>query len=162
MGLDPVERGWFARHSAISTILVIVLIAVAFMGLKFVQEKYFPAEPKEFKTPVFLNYTFNDINQYFDLDSNLTSAEQEKLFEENYKYNVFKWTCKPISCQEIVGKPTLKLICTEYGFTEDVRIVMQGNCTDAARQMEVTVVFQLMSKTGGNYYLGRSGRIADE
>ncbi|MBW2964957.1 hypothetical protein KY363_05870 [Candidatus Woesearchaeota archaeon] len=160
-GLDPEEAGWAKRHPVVSTIFVIILIAVLGMGLKFLQEKYFPAETQEYKTPIFINESFDDLNRFFGVDTNLTDKQQKDLFDDKYRYNVFKWTCRPLSCQELVGKPTLKLICAESGFTEDLRIVMQENCTDVSGKPEVTVVFQLVSKTTGDYYLGRSGKVVE-
>lgn len=160
-GLDPIELSWTKKHPVASTILVIILIAVLGMGLKFFQEKYFPAEQQEFKTPVFINESFEELNTYFGVDTNLTDKQQKELFDDKYRYNVLKWTCRPLSCQELVGTPTLKLICSESGFTEDLRVAMQENCTDVAGKPEVTVVFQIVSKTTGDYYLGRAGRIVE-
>jgi hypothetical protein len=154
------EKSWTKRHPVASTILVIILIAAIFTGLKFLQEKYFPAQPKEIREPIFVNETFEQVNQYFTIGSNLTDKEQDQLFSERYKYNIFRWHCQTLSCQKLVGKPTLKLICSEQAFTEDVRIVMQENCTKPL-PYEVTVLFQLVSKTTGDYYLGRSGMIVE-
>jgi hypothetical protein len=161
-GLDPEEKGWAARHQVATTFIVIAIIAAVFTVLKILQPIYFPAEEKEFKTPVFLNETFIEVDAFFNTDSNLTEDEQNTLFDEKYKYNVVKWTCRPISCQELLNQPTLKLVCKEYGITEDVRIAMKEDCTEQAKQAELTVVFQLMSKTTGEYYLGRSGRVVTE
>ncbi len=109
-----------------------------------------------------MNNSFDDVNKYFTIGSNLTDKEMKLLFDAEYKYNVFKWTCRPLSCQELLGKPTLKLICSEYGFTEDLRVVMKENCTGIGNKLEATVVFQLVSKTTGDYYLGRSGRVVEK
>ncbi|MBN1545018.1 hypothetical protein JW898_06175 [Candidatus Woesearchaeota archaeon] len=162
MGIVPEEKGWAGRHPVITTIIVIILIAAAGFGLRVLQQKYFPAETQEFTTPVFLNESYYDVDQYFDVNSNLTEKEQDELFDTKYKFNVVKWTCKPISCQELVGTPTLKLICNENGFTEDVRVAMKEDCSDSAENQEVTVVFQLISKTTGEYYLGRSGMVVEQ
>ena len=159
MGLDPEEKGWAGKHPVAATLLVILLIVGIGGTLIYLQPIYFPKEEKEVKTPIFLNYTFEEVDAHFNLDSNLTDEEKEELFEEEYKYNVVKWTCKPISCQELVGQPTLKLICKDRGFTEDVRISMKEDCKEEAQKGEVTVVFQLMTRTTGEYYLGRSGRV---
>jgi hypothetical protein len=159
MGLNPEEKGWMARHSFIVTVVVILLIVAGGIALRSIQQKYFPAEEMEFKEPVFVNQSFEDVNAYFNLESELSDAEKDALFEENYKYNVFKWTCKPIGCQELMGAPTLKLICDERGFTEDLRVAMKEDCKEAALRPEVTVIFQLISKTTGEYYLGRSGTV---
>ena len=159
MGLDPEGKSWGKRHPVIVTFLVIILIVIAGTGLKLLQKKYFPAKEVEFKEPVFINQSFKEVDSLFSVESNLTEEDQDELFEQKYKYNVFRWTCRPISCQQIMGAPTLKLVCKEYGFTEDVRIAMKEDCTEAAKQPEVTVVFQLLSKTTGEYYLGRSGKI---
>ncbi|MBW2972207.1 hypothetical protein KY359_04190 [Candidatus Woesearchaeota archaeon] len=162
MGIMPEEKSWFAKHPVVTTFLIILLLTAAFFGARFFQQKYFPAKEINFTAPVFINESYYDVDQYFDVDSNLTEEEQDDLFETKYKFNVVKWTCKPISCQEIMGAPTLKLICNENGFTEDVRVAMKEDCTDVAKTFQVTVVFQLMSKTTGEYYLGRSGRVAEE
>lgn len=162
MTLDPEEKGWAARHQVAFTFIIIACIAAVFTTLKILQPIYFPAEEQEFKTPEFLNETFDQVDAHFNLDSNLTDDEKEALFDESYMYNVVKWTCRPISCQEILSAPTLKMVCKEYGFTEDVRIAMKEDCTEVAQQSEVTVVFQLMSRTSGEYYLGRSGRVVQE
>ncbi len=159
-GLDPEEKGWSAKHPIVATLIIILFIAVLGGTLKYLQMVYFPAEQMEFETPEFLNQSFNEVDSYFNMESNLTEEEQEILFEEEYKYNVVKWTCRPISCQEILNQPTLKLICKEHGFTEDVRVAMKEDCTEEAQKPEVTVVFQLISRTSGEYYLGRSGRVA--
>ena len=124
MGLDPEGPGWIARHQVATTFIVIAVISVIFTGLKMLQPIYFPAEDKEFKTPEFINLTFDQVDEYFNLDGNLTDAQKEALFDADYRYNVFRWTCRPISCQEMLGAPTLKMVCKEYGFTEDVRIAM--------------------------------------
>jgi hypothetical protein len=123
------------------------------------QNRYMPVEQKEYKTPVFLNESYEEVDSNFNLASNLTLEEQDLLCDEKYKYNVVQWTCRPLGCQKLVGKPTLKLICSSGGYTEDVRVAMEEECEEAARQMELTVVFQLVSKTTGEYYLGRSGKI---
>ncbi|MBW2967980.1 hypothetical protein KY362_05835 [Candidatus Woesearchaeota archaeon] len=161
MGLEP-EPSWVKRHGTFVTIVAILLIAAAGTGLKFAQQIYFPmGEAEEVKTPVFLNETFEEVDRYFNIDSNMTDDEKAEYFDANYKYNVVKWTCKPLSCQELLGAPTLKLVCKERGFTEDVRIAMKENCTDASQKGETTVIFQLMTKTTGEYYLGRAGRIVE-
>ncbi|MBU2561102.1 MAG: hypothetical protein KKD17_02310 [Nanoarchaeota archaeon] len=162
MGIVPEEKGWASRHPIITTIIAIILIAAAGLGLRVLQQKYFPAEAQEFTAPVFINESYYEVDQYFDVNSNLTQKEQDELFDTKYRFNVVKWTCEPISCQEVLGTPTLKLICNENGFTEDARVAMKEDCTESAKRPEVTVVFQLMSKTTGAYYLGRSGRVVEE
>ncbi len=162
MTLDPEEKGWTAKHSIITTVLILFIIAAIGIFLKYLQPIYFPAEEQEFQNPVFLNESFEQVDAHFNLDSNLTDSEKDALFEEKYKYNVVKWTCRPISCQEILSAPTLKMICKESGFTEDVRISMKEDCSDDVAVMSLTVVFQLMSRTTGEYYLGRSGRVVKE
>jgi hypothetical protein len=160
MGLDPEEKGWAARHPAISTFLVVLVIAAAgFAALKYLKP-YISAEEKIRTNPVFLNESYLEVDKYFDINTNLTEKQQDELFKTKYQYNIFKWTCKPLSCQEVIGKPTIKLVCNPNGISEDVRIAMSENCTDQAGSDQVTVVFQLLSKTTGNYYLGRSGKIA--
>ena len=162
MTLDPNEKNWFEKHPFTTTIMVLILIVAAGTGLKILQQKYFPAEMRDYQEPVFLNMTFEEVDAYFNMDSNLTKEAQDALFDLDYRYNAFKWTCKPISCQELMGVPTIKLVCDEYGFTEDVRIVMKEDCADAVQEAQVTVVFQLISKTTGEYYLGRSGKMIAE
>jgi len=162
MDLNPEEKGWAAKHPVIVTLLVVMLIVAVGFTLRHFQQIYFPVEEKEFETPVFLNDSFEHVDRFFNLESNMTDEEKDKYFDENYKYNVVKWTCRPISCQELLNQPTLKLICKERGFTEDVRIAMKEDCSEDASKSEVTVVFQLMTRTTGEYYLGRSGRIVKE
>lgn len=161
MDLDPEEKGWTARHSVITTIIILFIIGIVGGTLKMLQPVYFPAEEQEFETPVFLNSSFQEVDSYLNLDSNMTEEQKEVFFEENYKYNVFKWNCRPISCTEILGAPTLKMVCKERGFTEDLRVAMKEDCSGVATEPELTVVFQLMSRTTGEYYLGRSGRIVE-
>ncbi|MBI5880551.1 hypothetical protein HZB90_00300, partial [archaeon] len=88
-----------------------------------------------------------------------TNEEQDKLFDERYRYNAFKWTCRSLGCVKLVGKTTLKLVCRTDGFTEDLRLGMNEDCTDSASLPEVTVTFQLLSKTEGEYYVGRAGKV---
>lgn len=163
MGLDPEEKGWGKRHPVALTILVVILIVAAGTGLRMLQQKYFPSEGEgmEFTEPVFINQSFEEVDSRFNVHSNLTDAEKDELFENEYKYNVFKWTCRPLSCQELMGAPTLKLVCNERGFTEDLRVAMKEGCRDAEQLPEATVIFQLMSKTTGEYYLGRSGTLVE-
>jgi hypothetical protein len=158
MGIVPEERGFSARHPAVTTVLVIILIAALGTGLKLAQMKYFPAQQQEFKAPVFLNESFDEVDSHFNTRSNLTTAQQDELFSNNYRFNVVKWTCRPLNCEMIIGLPTLKLICQQQGFAEDVRVSMKNDCTNLVGRPEVTVVFQLVSRTSGEYYLGRSGR----
>jgi len=158
MGIAP-EEGWAKRHPAASTIIVILLIALIGAGLKVIQVRYFPAEKQEYINPVFINESFAEVDSHFNLNSNVSEAEQDALFSSRYRYNIFNWTCRPINCRGILGKPTMNLVCKEQGFTEDVRIAMDTDCADAAKSMQVTVLFQLMTRTTGEYYLGRSGKI---
>jgi len=158
--LDPVDSTWSKRHPVFATLLAIMLIAGVGTGLKFLQEKYFPVDDKEFTTPIFINETFKQVHMNFDFDSNLTKKEQNRLFDEKYRYNIVKWTCKPLSCREQLGKPTIKLICQDFGLSGDVRVTLQGNCTSAAVSDQATVAFQLISKTQG-YYLGRAGKVVE-
>jgi hypothetical protein len=162
MGLDPAEKNWFSRHPVATTIMVIILIAAAGTALKLLQQIYLPVEEREYTTPVFLNESYEEVDGQFNIESELTREQQDELFDSKYKYNVVKWTCEPISCQKLLGKHTLKLICKERGMTEDVRIAMKEDCSDVVVQSEVTVIFQLLSKTTGEYYLGRSGTIVKE
>ena len=159
MGIVPEEKGFAGRHPAITTVLVIILIAAIGTGLKFAQMKYFPAQQQEFKAPVFLNESFDEVDLHFNTKSNLTQEQQDELFSNNYRFNVVKWTCRPLNCENIVSLPTLKLICQEQGFAEDVRVSMKEDCADLVGKPEVTVIFQLVSRTAGEYYLGRSGRV---
>lgn len=162
MGLDPNEKNWFGKHPLAMTIIVIVFIVAVGITLKVLQQKYFFVEEREYKEHIFVNMTFDDVDKLFNMDSNLTEDEKNSLFDLDYKYNVFKWTCKPISCNEIMGIPTIKLICDDYGFTEDVRIALKNDCNGMVQDAQVTIVFQLISKTTGEYYLGRSGNVVGE
>ena len=157
MGIAP-EDSWPKRYPVAGTLLVIFLIAFAGAALKFAQMKYFPAKAQEYTVPVFINETFAQFDSKFNLNNNMSEAQQDVLFNERYRYNIFNWTCKPLSCEKIIGKPTLKLVCKEEGFTEDVRIAMDEDCVDAAKKPMVTVMFQLLTRTTGEYYLGRSGK----
>ncbi|NQU79270.1 hypothetical protein HQ545_05900 [Candidatus Woesearchaeota archaeon] len=161
--IDPEknEHSWFVRHPAVTTFTIMFLIIAAGTALHIVKNEYFPSEVQEFKNPVFLNHTFEEVDILFSVNSNMTEKEQDDLFDSEYRYNVFKWSCKPIGCHDVVGQPTLKLVCKEYGYTEDVRILMKEECGDVADKSQVTVVFQLMSKTTGEYYLGRSGTVVE-
>ena len=161
MGIAP-EQSWSGRHTAITTILIMLLIVSAGVGLKMLQNKYFPAKPQEYNVPVLLNESYQQTDQHFNIYSNLSDDQKDNLFRNKYMFNIANWTCKPLGCQKMFGKYTLKLTCKDQGFTEDVRIAMDDDCTDAAQKQEITVICQLMTRTTGEYDLGRSGRIVNK
>jgi hypothetical protein len=162
MGIIP-EKSWSGRHPTLTTIIIILLIVGAGAGLKLLQNKYFPPpKPPEYKVPVLINESFQDVDRQFKLYSNLSEDQKDILFKDKYVFNIFNWTCRPLGCEKMIGKSTLKLICKESGFTEDVRIAMDEDCAEAAQKLEVTVLFQLVTRTTGEYYLGRAGRIINK
>ncbi|MFH1064666.1 MAG: hypothetical protein V1729_06290 [Candidatus Woesearchaeota archaeon] len=159
MDLDPAEKSWGERHPYIKTVFLVVLILAAGVTLKILQGKYMTVEEKVYKTPVFMNESFYEVNSHFGINSNLSEEEQDALFEESYQYNLFEWSCRPVDCETIIGKHSLKLICNDRSYAEDLRVMVKEDCVEVAREPEVTVRFQLISRTIGSYYLGRSGVI---
>jgi hypothetical protein len=162
MGIMPEEKGFAARHRAFTTIALILIIIAVGIGLRYIQQKYFPAQEQVYKEPVFINESFEEVDKNFNVRSSLTPEEKDTLFKQKYQYNAFKWTCKPLGCVKLMGKTTLKLICRSDGFTEDLRLGMNEDCTEAEKQPGVTVSFQLLSKTEGEYYIGRAGTIVSD
>ena len=62
----------------------IVVIASLGVGLKMLQSKYLPGKEIEFKTPVFINDSFETVDAYFNFNSNMTEEERDKLFDSNF------------------------------------------------------------------------------
>jgi len=162
MGLDPAEKSWGDKHPYVKTVILLILIVAAGIVLKILQNKYMVVEEREYHTPVFLNESFVEFDTHFGYISNLSMEEQDVLFEEDYQYNLVEWTCLSAGCEKIVGKFTFKLICSENSFAEDLRVLMKEDCMEAAKELAVTVRFQLLSRTVGSYYLGRLGTIVTE
>jgi len=160
MGLMPEEKKSFlSKHPVIGALLLIVFLVGLALAYSYTYGKYLKKTDASYKTPVFINESFEEVDKNFNVKSALTNEEQDKLFDEKYRYNAFKWTCRSLGCVKLVGKTTLKLVCRTDGFTEDLRLGMNEDCTDAANLPEVTVTFQLLSKTEGEYYVGRAGKV---
>jgi hypothetical protein len=154
------KKSILSKHPVIGTLLLIVFLVGLALAYAYSYGKYLKKTEDTYKAPVFVNESFEEVDKNFNVKSTLTNEEQDRLFKERYQYNAFKWTCRPLGCTKILGKTTLKLVCRSDGFTEDLRLGMKEDCTDAADLPSVTVTFQLLSKTEGEYYVGRAGQVA--